>query len=71
MLFRSRQHYARLLLQQRQIPSSLYRHVAEAYLKLGDSYRTEAEKAARASRQQELEQLNASLREQAAKGTGK
>jgi tetratricopeptide (TPR) repeat protein len=66
-----RQHYARLLLQQRQIPSSLYRHVAEAYLKLGDSYRTEAEKAARASRQQELEQLNASLREQAAKGTGK
>lgn len=66
-----RQHYARLLLQQRQIPSSLYRHVAEAYLKLGDSYRTEAERAARASRQQELDQLNASLREQAAKGSGK
>jgi hypothetical protein len=35
--------YARFLLQQKQIPPSLRKHVAEAYLRLGDSYRMEAE----------------------------
>lgn len=58
-----RKVYARLLLQQRQIPPSLYKHVAEAYLKLGDSYRTAAESGAEAARKQELEQLRSNLRE--------
>jgi hypothetical protein len=35
--------YARFLLQQKQIPPSLRKHVAEAYLRLGDSYRMEAD----------------------------
>lgn len=72
-----RRNYARLLLQQKQIPSSLYRHVAEAYLKLGDSYRTEAERGDTAAREKELQQVRANLRKQAAEptegagGTGK
>jgi tetratricopeptide (TPR) repeat protein len=65
-----RRNYARLLLQQRQIPSALFRHVAEAYLKLGDSYRLEAEQASAKSRQQELEELRTKLRQQAAEGRG-
>ncbi len=60
-----RRHYARLLLQQRQIPSSLYRHVAEAYLKLGDSYRTEAESGEAAARRAEADAARAELRRQA------
>jgi hypothetical protein len=60
-----RRHYARLLLQQRQIPSALYRHVAEAYLKLGDSYRQEATAAEQAARARELEELRERLRRQA------
>lgn len=60
-----RRHYSRLLLQQRQIPSSLYRHVAEAYLKLGDSYRAEAEKGDAAARERELETVREQLRRKA------
>ncbi|MCY2957539.1 MAG: hypothetical protein NT107_10925 [Planctomycetota bacterium] len=60
-----RRQYARLLLQQRQVPSSLYRHIAEAYLKLGDSYRIEAETAAQAARREELEAVRLKLRAQA------
>lgn len=57
-----RRIYARFLLQQRQIPASLYKHIAEAYLKLGDSYRTAAEQGAEAQRLQELQQLRGELR---------
>jgi hypothetical protein len=57
-----RRVWARFLLQQRQIPSWLYKHVAEAYLKLGDSYRPEAEQAAEARRRQELEAVRDRLR---------
>jgi hypothetical protein len=66
-----RRSYARLLLQQRQIPSALYRHVAEAYLKLGDSYRQEAEQADARAQQADLQQLREKLRQQAAGGDGK
>lgn len=66
-----RRHYARLLLQHRQIPSSLERHVAEAYLKLGDSYRQEAEQAEEEARQRELQKVQEALRTQAANGGGK
>lgn len=61
-----RRHYARLLLQQRQIPSTLYRHVAEAHLRLGDSYRTQADKGEAAARQSQLESAREALRKQAA-----
>ena len=44
-----RSAYARFLLQQKQIPPSLRKHIAEAYLKLGDSYRLEAEAGERKS----------------------
>jgi len=60
-----RRHYSRLLLQQRQIPSSLYRHVAEAYLKLGDSYRLEAEQGDSKARERELEAVRDQLRKKA------
>ncbi|MGE3171666.1 MAG: tol-pal system YbgF family protein [Planctomycetota bacterium] len=66
-----RRHYARLLLQQRQIPSALYRHVAEAYLKLGDSYRQEAEQAEQQARDEALKDLRERLRKQAAEGSGR
>ena len=66
-----RRHYARLLLQHRQIPSSLERHVAEAYLKLGDSYRQEAQLAEEQARRRELEKTQEGLRSQAANGGGK
>ncbi len=59
-----RRVWARFLLQQRQIPSWLYKHVAEAYLQLGDSYRAEAEEAAERQRLRELEENAALLRAQ-------
>jgi hypothetical protein len=60
-----RRVWARFLLQQRQIPSWLYKHVAEAYLQLGDSYRREADDAAERARVQELEETAARLRAEA------
>jgi hypothetical protein len=66
-----RRVWARFLLQQRQIPSWLYRHVAEAYLQLGDSYRKEADDAAERARRRELEELAARMREQALQGAEK
>lgn len=59
-----RRVWARFLLQQRQVPSWLYKHVAAAYLQLGDSYRVEANTAAEAARLQELEAAAAALRAQ-------
>ncbi len=59
-----RQVWARFLLQQRQIPSSLYQHVAEAYLQLGDSYRVQANDAAEQARLEALRQADELLREQ-------
>ncbi len=41
-----RRHYARFLLQHKQVPPSLQARIAEAYLKLGDGYRVEAEQGA-------------------------
>jgi hypothetical protein len=41
-----RRYYARFLLQQKQVPPSLRAKIAEAYLKLGDGYRVEAEQGA-------------------------
>lgn len=60
-----RRVWARFLLQQRQIPSWLYKHVAEAYLQLGDSYRQQANAAEEQARLRELEQTAERLREQA------
>jgi len=57
-----RRIWARFLLQQRQVPSWLYKHVAEAYLQLGDSYRLEANAAAEKARVEELERTAAELR---------
>jgi len=57
-----RRIWARFLLQQRQVPTWLYKHVAEAYLQLGDSYRNEANQAAEKQRLQELEENAARLR---------
>ena len=48
------------------MPSSLYKHVAEAYLQLGDSYRSQANAAAEQQRLKELEENAARLRAQAA-----
>lgn len=59
-----RRVWARFLLQQRQVPSWLYKHVAEAYLQLGDSYRMQANAAAEAERRRQLEQTAAALRNQ-------
>lgn len=59
-----RRVWARFLLQQRQVPSSLYKHLAEAYLQLGDSYRAEANEAAERERVRQLEETAAKLREQ-------
>jgi len=66
-----RRVWARFLLQQRQIPTWLYQHVAEAYLQLGDSYRKEANEAAERARLQELQDTAARLREQALQGKEK
>jgi hypothetical protein len=60
-----RRVWARFLLQQRQIPSWLYKHVAEAYLQLGDSYREQANAAEDQARLRELEETATRLREQA------
>ena len=60
-----RQTWARFLLQQKQIPTWLYKHVAAAYLQLGDSYRNEAEAAAEVQRLQDLKAADAALREAA------
>ena len=62
-----RQYVEQVLnLQQRQVPSSLYKYVAEAYLQLGDSYRSQANAAAEQQRLKELEENAARLRAQAA-----
>jgi tetratricopeptide (TPR) repeat protein len=61
-----RRIWARFLLQQRQIPSSLYKHVAEAYLELGDSYRMGAQQAQDAVDAAALEQLRSKLHQEAA-----
>lgn len=68
---RLRRIWARFLLQQRQIPSSLYKHVAEAYLQLGDSYRQQAADAAEAARLAELKETAERLRGEAAAGQEK
>ncbi|MCK5943629.1 MAG: hypothetical protein KAI24_16725 [Planctomycetes bacterium] len=60
-----RRIWARFLLQQRQIPSWLYQHVAQAYLELGDSYRKDADAAERMARERELEEAAARLRAEA------
>lgn len=66
-----RRIWARFLLQQRQIPSWLQKHVAEAYLQLGDSYRLEANTAAEAARLKDLEAATARLRADALQGKEK
>ncbi|MCA8974167.1 MAG: hypothetical protein KDC98_05565 [Planctomycetes bacterium] len=65
-----RQVWARFLLQQRQIPSSLYQHVAEAYLQLGDSYRVQANEAGEKARLEELQRTESLLRDQASAREG-
>lgn len=63
-----RRIWARFLLQRRQVPSWLYKHVAEAYLQLGDSYRLQANEAAEKARLEELERTAAALRARADDG---
>ena len=65
-----RRVWARFLLQQRQVPSYLYHHVAQAYLELGDSYRQDADAGARAARQKELKDAAAQLRGEAVSRKG-
>ena len=65
-----RRVWARFLLQQRQIPSWLYQHVAQAYLQLGDSYRKDADAAERQAREQDLEAAAARLRAEAVNREG-
>lgn len=60
-----RRVWARFLLQQRQVPSYLYHHVAQAYLELGDSYRQDADAGARAARDKELKEAAAQLKREA------
>lgn len=60
-----RRTWARFLLQQKQIPPFLYKHVAEAYLQLGDSYRLEAEAGAAAQRLQDAKAAEEKLRDAA------
>ena len=62
-----RRVWARFLLQQRQIPTWLYQHVAQAYLELGDSYRKDADSAAEVQRLKELDEATARLRAEAMK----
>lgn len=52
-----RSAYARFLLQQKQIPPTLRKHIAEAYLKLGDAYRLEAERAKARADQEEFQRM--------------
>ena len=61
-----RRIWARFLLQQRQVPNWLYKHVAEAWLQLGDSYRQEANAASEEARLRELEETAEALRTQSA-----
>lgn len=63
-----RRVWARFLLQQRQIPSWLYKHVAEAYLQLGDSYRTQANAAGERERVRQLQEAADRLKQQGAAG---
>lgn len=63
-----RRTWARFLLQQRQVPSWLYQHVAQAYLQLGDSYRSDADQAAEAARLVDLKAATARLRAEALQG---
>lgn len=65
-----RRIWARFLLQQRQIPTSLYQHVAQAYLQLGDSYRKDADIADEVVRRKELNDAAARLRAEAIKARG-
>lgn len=65
-----RRIWARFLLQQRQVPSWLHKHVAEAYLQLGDSYRIEANTAAEAARLAEIERTAELLRARALEKEG-
>jgi len=60
-----RRIWARFLLQQRQIPSWLYQHVAQAYLELGNSYREDAAAGARAARAHALQQAAERVRAEA------
>jgi hypothetical protein len=60
-----RRVWARFLLQQRQIPSWLYKHVAEAYLQLGDSYRKDADASAEKARLAEAAAMAERLRQEA------
>jgi hypothetical protein len=66
-----RRIWARFLLQQRQVPSWLHKHVAEAYLQLGDSYRLQADDAAEAERLRQLQDTADALREQEGKAGGR
>lgn len=61
-----RRIWAQFLLQQRQIPSWLSKHVAEAYLQLGDSYRQDADDAGERARRDELQRAAEKLRAEAA-----
>lgn len=63
-----RRVWARFLLQQRQIPSWLYKHVAEAYLQLGDSYRNQANAAGERERVRQLQEAVDRLKQQGAAG---
>jgi hypothetical protein len=58
-----RRVWARFLLQQRQVPSWLYKHVAQAYLELGDSYRDQANVGAERERVRKLQEAAARLAE--------
>lgn len=58
-----RRVWARFLLQQRQVPSWLYKHVAQAYLELGDSYRDQASAGADRERVRQLQEAAARLAE--------
>lgn len=60
-----RRNYARFLLLQKSLPAALRERVAEAYLKLGDSYRVEADKG------EERAQSEAEARQQRLKEGGK
>ena len=60
-----RRIWARFLLQQRQIPSWLYQHVAQAYLELGNSYREDAAAGARAARARALQEAAERVRAEA------
>ncbi|MEO6597264.1 MAG: hypothetical protein ABIP94_21180 [Planctomycetota bacterium] len=59
-----RRIWARFLLQQRQIPSWLYKHTAEAYLQLGNSYRNQANAADEQAKLEQLQEAATRLREQ-------